>query len=531
MKKIGVFLIIFLLLMPMSIKAGVMCNDGWESSCEVSGPGCCSHHGGVAGGGSYNGNSYGNSDAVREYQESEDFGDKLVVGFWIIVIGGFVILGAIVSAQEKKEKKKTNEIIELYKDEPPLCENSELDLYVKKVIHHKIKLDTLIYSNIGNFQSLNSQLLCKILESYRDEEEKYQKIIDSTFNFRSSYYHEYKKSDLHFYDKEFKYISGDVNHLFINTILLLKTNNENFDIIKYIFEKRYIEYNRNGLIYSRLVCELLPNIEDYVVLNTLIENTHVTIEVTSFGDCLKKIYSNNYYKNLELLINSNKVKFDFYHFNIDIIDVDMIYKLLKYFKLDEIINSASDVIKLLQKDNLRVFKKIVNNPVVSKKYSFEIINYVSQMVSTNNVNYIEVLSNSKKIMKCVDELISCAVRNKNDYLFEYLLTNNIIDINYMVQGKIPVISFAIIFSNYNFVKNIINKNKLDINIKDTDGYTPLDYACNINKINMIKLVRKNGGITKNNDDLENIDFSIKNNINIYPIIYVPLFYELKKKYK
>ena len=66
LKKVPL-LIAFLLTIPISVNAGVICNDGWESSCVVSGPGCCSHHGGVAG----NSSNYSNSNRYYNSAKSE----------------------------------------------------------------------------------------------------------------------------------------------------------------------------------------------------------------------------------------------------------------------------------------------------------------------------------------------------------------------------------------------------------------------------------------------------------------------------
>ena len=67
MKKILMFLIVVCLnvsFFTIPVKAGIRCSDGWESSCSVPGPGCCSHHGGVKENNNYSSNSnysYSNS--------------------------------------------------------------------------------------------------------------------------------------------------------------------------------------------------------------------------------------------------------------------------------------------------------------------------------------------------------------------------------------------------------------------------------------------------------------------------------------
>lgn len=55
-----IMLFLLIVTFPMVVNAGIICSDGWESSCSVSGPGCCSHHGGV-------GKSYGSSSSGSSY--------------------------------------------------------------------------------------------------------------------------------------------------------------------------------------------------------------------------------------------------------------------------------------------------------------------------------------------------------------------------------------------------------------------------------------------------------------------------------
>ena len=62
MKKF--LIIILLLIFPLPVNAGIICNDGWESSCIVSGPGCCSHHGGVDSGSEHQNVNINNPKAV-----------------------------------------------------------------------------------------------------------------------------------------------------------------------------------------------------------------------------------------------------------------------------------------------------------------------------------------------------------------------------------------------------------------------------------------------------------------------------------
>ncbi len=93
MKKI-IFGLIMVFLIPLNINAGIICNDGWESSCVVSGPGCCSHHGGVYKSyntySSYNtGYSFYNNNVNSDNDDNIDLSGVVTLG----VIGGIILLG------------------------------------------------------------------------------------------------------------------------------------------------------------------------------------------------------------------------------------------------------------------------------------------------------------------------------------------------------------------------------------------------------------------------------------------------------
>ena len=103
MKKYKKFQLIFLLLMiliPITVNAGIICSDGWESSCSIPGPGCCSHHGGVGGN-----NSNSGMTAQEFYEREEQIEATLWIGgiilFVVFIVGGNWYL----KYDEKKQKK------------------------------------------------------------------------------------------------------------------------------------------------------------------------------------------------------------------------------------------------------------------------------------------------------------------------------------------------------------------------------------------------------------------------------------------
>ena len=106
LKIVLLLLLMFVLVFPFNVKAGVICSDGWESSCLISGPGCCSHHGGVAGGGSHYSNYY---------DESDDFFSKLYDGEYagvltILFFLGLILFG-VISCIVESNKNSNNDVV------------------------------------------------------------------------------------------------------------------------------------------------------------------------------------------------------------------------------------------------------------------------------------------------------------------------------------------------------------------------------------------------------------------------------------
>ena len=109
MKKIKLILFfITLLSIPFNINAGIICNDGWESSCSVSGPGCCSHHGGVSKS-NYNYSKSNNNDNYYNDKKS-DFIENLKNGEYneILTLILLIILFSIALIGEFNSNKNNN---------------------------------------------------------------------------------------------------------------------------------------------------------------------------------------------------------------------------------------------------------------------------------------------------------------------------------------------------------------------------------------------------------------------------------------
>lgn len=90
MKRCFLFVFIIFAMYPLIVKAGIICNDGWESSCIVPGPGCCSHHGGISGGN--NSNYYTSDDSLNDNEYT-----GIII---LIIIYGPIVLSVCFNIKE-----------------------------------------------------------------------------------------------------------------------------------------------------------------------------------------------------------------------------------------------------------------------------------------------------------------------------------------------------------------------------------------------------------------------------------------------
>lgn len=151
MKLIKKFLtiVILLILMPINISAGIICSDGWESSCTISGPGCCSHHGGVGSKVNYNNTSYYEDETFFDKLENGDYVGIVIIIILIltpIIIGIYISRNKSVSlnselklSENKKENSKQNNKEDRNKD-------TDDDYYLKILIGILILMAIFIIS-------------------------------------------------------------------------------------------------------------------------------------------------------------------------------------------------------------------------------------------------------------------------------------------------------------------------------------------------------------------------------------------------
>ena len=101
-KGLIILLILFCLIIPINVNAVIICNDGWESSCSVSGPGCCSHHGGVSNYSNNSSNNYRHGDENSKF--IDDLEDGKYAGTITALIVGIIIMIGIFSKDESDKK-------------------------------------------------------------------------------------------------------------------------------------------------------------------------------------------------------------------------------------------------------------------------------------------------------------------------------------------------------------------------------------------------------------------------------------------
>ncbi len=120
MKKVIILITIILLIIPLKVKANIICNDGTVSpSCSVCSQGCCSHHGGCLSSKSRSqtkrksktsvNNDYSNSS--NKLVTNNDFSNQQdnvsdSTAIWVtLTIGAPIIIVIIASFNEKNNKE------------------------------------------------------------------------------------------------------------------------------------------------------------------------------------------------------------------------------------------------------------------------------------------------------------------------------------------------------------------------------------------------------------------------------------------
>jgi len=163
----------------------------------------------------------------------------------------------------------------------------------------------------------------------------------------------------------------------------------------------------------------------------------------------------------------------------------------------------------------KIFKKKNNNPKTSNIYkiserTIDVNSPMCQYAAKNDVislrkvlamkNY--KISDVNTICKNNESLFLIAVKNDNFITAKFLLDNDA-DINLQNEAGVSALHIVARSNNVNtdrIFDLLIHSKKLDVNIKDTEGYTPLMRAVEFEKLSVIKSLIKHGAVldVKNN---------------------------------
>lgn len=144
-KKIKkILIVLILLIVPINVNAGIICNDGWESSCVVSGPGCCSHHGGVD-----FGDSFSSDDSFFEQIDDDEaldiFGFIVLSGFAMYIVYLFVVI--IPTCFGTKDSRKKQFVIE--EETENIQENNDIVEEIESIDENE-KMENEVIEEVAN---------------------------------------------------------------------------------------------------------------------------------------------------------------------------------------------------------------------------------------------------------------------------------------------------------------------------------------------------------------------------------------------
>ena len=263
LKKI-LLIILLILFIPLTVNAGIICSDGWESSCVVPGPGCCSHHGGI-----------GYSNTYSDYSSADDsFIDRLNNGEYagiltLLIIFGPIVFGLIGSLKQKiKESFGTNvndsndednyeeEYIDecdeelIINQEETINEQKKYDVNIEKSIEGTsnsksiwiVILIILLIIGLSIYLSKDEKMTVEKFARYISDdvalkyienkgEVKDEKIHISEFYYNSSYYVNFKE----YYEEVAEEVKDDY-------IIIVNYDEENYRVLYYEEEDKHEEF-------------------------------------------------------------------------------------------------------------------------------------------------------------------------------------------------------------------------------------------------------------------------------------------------
>lgn len=564
-----------LLIIPICVKAGVICNDGWESSCDFSGPGCCSHHGGVADGGYYEGDYYSSSSD-----------DGVGIWFYVLLFLGLPFGGYLIEEfsnrkeqrkleeeiQRKEKERKNRERIEkarLRKIEKEKLEErkrkigtkyNSKEIYINKVVEQLNSLNITVDNledGYFNIVSLDEILLDEKIDN---KYISFKLIIDACYESKLHSlenkilnYKNINRTELKYYLKKFDKVIFKVEDLeknnkikyfdlFLNNldkkikcselIKIINNSEEYYDkildnefIINYSAEDIVKIINNNKLYEQYLKTNVMFNYDEVYKIYSKIIMVSEDKKIHCFVD--KHL---NEFK----LLKTNK------EYN-DVLELAYIYKKsLVFMKLIEIgfnpnilplAKDQNNILNIMSNDYVWIDMNIPKDNYDNK---YGLISYIESdyLFSFKSFLISYVNLDNKNVFYKGESLIFIAIKYNNLNVVNFLLEQNCnlfrITNEKNTNGLNPLI-YSVYKRHYKITKLLIEKG-VNINYPDIYGNTVLDYACSfVNNLDLCQFIVEHGGLPNNLKDLEKIKNAvIKNDKSLLPKVNIRKINELKK---
>jgi len=207
-------------------------------------------------------------------------------------------------------------------------------------------------------------------------------------------------------------------------------------------------------------------------------------------------------------------------------------------KLIELYDQAMEIESI----DMKTYSKIRDLVVYLKGLSEEAISKpIDELMDSFNINrpvdnsdddardiYDLLLSDNRVLINAVLEgfqldrtkrkILSLAIHYDNLPMIRDIIDSNYLDINYMDEIYPPILVESIskfgIHRNLELINYLIEKETINVNLQDYNGYTALILATSINNIEIVKLLLQREDIAVNSetfDDNTALMFAIKNN--------------------
>ena len=490
MKRIFITLFIVVILLPLKVKANIMCNDGTVSpSCQYCHSGCCSYHGGCAS------DSSSVNNSSRVYMDDEnDY--SLIAAIIIMALSlGIPIYASTLGSQDCKRDK-----YEKRKKELEEKERKKLEEKKETLLNHTINNND--YSMFNNNDELDRRLL-NIITS--DDliglvELKNENIFSL---FETIYQNAGFASKLTFDD------------LVCNLLNRKKIDEFQIRCIEYILKNNYI-----------------TKYEDIFLL--LFEHRHLTIIYYILNNCYNFKYS----------FNTNSRDIIFRHL-LEIDDVKIAERISKKIAFD--FQIGLDTLNDNKNQNVRNTYKILSLLYKSNVLSFLYIEkYIDKKIDfSDSDSVLTFVDTIAKVDGLVEEngyyIIFNLIKKPNYELICKILDKyRNIDLNKMLKvakskyyGLTPLI-YACYRKSGKIVKLLLDYG-VDINFADINGNTALEYACLLGYYSIVRTLYENGARLKESKDNKIIENSFTNHDKYFlwkiSLINVQKIKELRKKRK